>query len=230
MWSMFALLLGIRRSCSSRTVSGRHGVEPSAESFFSRCADVPRSRGLSLVGQRKDEATELRVLGPDALLTLCLAPLELAPRRCPRRPGLDDGADDETGLLHDVTGQPDGVGPHRRAQLVVDTSNRLGASLVDRLRPRRQLQVTDPADAGIPQAHALFVGSPVHGFTVGTPVQPCGEMGPSVRPIRPARSTGGPRTRCRAAPPPRSAHPSQEGRPRGREPGRRRTCRCLRAS
>jgi hypothetical protein len=55
-------------------------VEPPTESLLAKRSDIPRPGGLLLVGDREDEASELRVLGADALLAPGLAALELSTR------------------------------------------------------------------------------------------------------------------------------------------------------
>ena len=77
---MFALLLGSRRSCSSRMVSRREAVQAAAEPLLAQCAGVPCGRGLRVVGDGEDQAPELGVLGPDAFFTRGFAPFELATR------------------------------------------------------------------------------------------------------------------------------------------------------
>ena len=62
-------------------------VQASAQPLFTNGTGVPGGRGLPLLGDGKEEASDPWMLGPDALLTLGFATLELPTSGCSGVPG-----------------------------------------------------------------------------------------------------------------------------------------------
>ena len=58
----------------------REAIQAPAEPLLTERAGVPCGVGLRLVGDREDQARELRMLGPDAFLTRSFAAFELPTR------------------------------------------------------------------------------------------------------------------------------------------------------
>ena len=98
----------------------------------------PRRRGQGLVRDSKDEAAELWVLCPDALLTSRRAPLELPTCGCPGRSRLDHLGLRGVAERHSVR-RRDGI--HRMA----DAANGRGRPFVDRLVRCRRVRSGLPA-------------------------------------------------------------------------------------
>jgi hypothetical protein len=59
---------------------GGEPAEPTAELLLAERPDLPGLGGLVLIGDRKNEAAQLRVLRADALFAFRLVALELSPR------------------------------------------------------------------------------------------------------------------------------------------------------
>jgi hypothetical protein len=104
-----------------------------------------------LVGDREDEAAELRVLGADPLFALGLAALELSTRRRSRCAALGEF--------------PEGR-PARWSQVVCNAPNRLRTPVVDRPRLDRKCEPADAAGAGEAQAQVLLGRFHFHWTTV----------------------------------------------------------------
>ena len=143
----------------------RELVQPSAERLFTDGAGVPGAGALRVVGDGEDELAEARVRGADALLPLGLATFVLPARRRTRHAGVEFLGDD------------------RGRGGTLEATDGLRRALVDRRLARRQVGGTESAGAGVPQPHALVVGSRGrrHSGTVGLDPIPAGDFRTSGR-------------------------------------------------
>jgi hypothetical protein len=147
MWSMLALVLGIRRSL--RTAISADGSE-SIRAPRRSSPTAPSSQAfvlLPLVRQRHCEAAEPSPLPPEPLLVLRLAPLMLAasrglgPARVSDLPRLGIGAV-RLRLFY---------GNALREHPARDAADGLGSACVDGFRAGRQARAAQPAGPGVPQ-------------------------------------------------------------------------------
>lgn len=115
--------------------------QPGGHKLLSHRALLPRSSALRVVGERKNQAAQLRVRGSNPLFAAVAAPFVL-----PSGGGAGDPGFGRRVILT------------RDRRCAIYAANRPGLPLVDRLFTGSELTAAQAARAGIPQLHPLLGG------------------------------------------------------------------------